>query len=200
MHGRFVVALVALVSLCETAQAKKHGINTPGGRQIYDSDETFAEVVDSDTRFFIVETTLGAGPEGNLGMLLGLINKPVRGLEFYVGFGLEANPARHYTATARYAFNIDGYRPYVAAGYMHKDLYVLRTYSHNLFAEIGYSWKLHRTSHLTAGAGVARILHVGIRSDSPLLEDDVDPELLAEQRDGISRWTPMIAVRFSRAF
>jgi hypothetical protein len=83
---------------------------------------------------------------------------------------------------------------------LYKDLSALRTYSHNAFAEIGYSWKLRRTYHLTAGVGIRRILHIGIRPDSPLKADDVDPELLAEQERGISRWTPMIAVRFSRAF
>ena len=66
-------------------------------------------------------------------------------LEYYIGVGFEVNPARHYTGAVRYLFNIDGYRPYIGAGYLFDDLYAIGTYSHNVFGEIGYSWVLHRT-------------------------------------------------------
>ncbi len=198
--GRAAPVAAAIILSSGIAAAKNHGISTPGGKEIYQPRETFAEAVDSDSRNFVVETTLGAGPEGNLGILLGLINQPVKGLEFYAGFGFESNPARNYTGAARYLFNIEGYRPYVGLGYQYKDLYVLRTFAHSVFAEVGYKWIIGRTFHLTASLGLRRILHIGIRPDSPLLADDVDPVLLQEQQDNISRWTPMVALRFSRAF
>ena len=200
MRHRTCAIATALFLSSGLAAPKNHGVSSPGGKEIYKPGETFAEIVDSDTRYFVVETAIGAGPEGNLGILLGLINQPVKGLEFYAGFGVESNPARNYTGTARYMFNIDGYRPYVGLGYMYKDLFELRTFSHSLFAETGYKWVIGRTYHLTASIGIRRILHVGIRNDSPLLADDVDPVLLQEQQDNISRWTPLIALRFSRAF
>jgi hypothetical protein len=180
--------------------AKNHGVSSPGGRTIYDAEESFHEALDQDVRQFVVEVAAGAGPEGNLGLLLGWLNKPVRGIEFYAGIGFEANPATQYTGAVRYLFNIDGYRPYVGVGYLFKDLYVLRTFSHNVFAEAGYSWVLHRTYHLTAGFGVRYIASVGIRSDSPLLGDDVDAAFLEEQENSLARWVPTAVVRFSRAF
>jgi hypothetical protein len=196
------VAVIALVgSLAPAlAHAKSHGMASPGGRRIYQPDETFQETLDQNVRQFVVEAAVGAGPEGNVGLLLGWINKPVRGVEFYAGVGIESNPARQYTGTVRYLFNIDGYRPYLGAGYLFKDLYVLRTHSHNVFAEAGYSWVLHHTYHLTAGIGVRYMASVGIRSDSPLLANDVDPASLAEQEDALVRWVPTAVLRFSRAF
>ncbi len=183
-----------------TAQAKDYRLSSPGGRSIYDAQETFAEAVDQRSRRFVVEAAIGAGPEGNVGMLLGYINFPVRGLEYYLGFGLESNPARQYTAAVRYLFNIEGYRPYVSLGYLFKDAYALGTYTHNLFGEVGYSWVLHRTYHLTAGIGVRRILSVHVREDSTLNASDVDPQLLDAELDDIARWVPTFALRFSRAF
>jgi hypothetical protein len=182
------------------ANAKSIGYHTPGGREIYDQEDRFGAVQSTDQRQFVVEVAVGAGPEGNLGILIGWLNQPVRGLEWYAGFGFELNPANHYTGSVRYVFNIDGYRPYIGAGYLFHDLYELGTYSHNVFGEVGYSWVLHRTFHLSAGAGVRRILYVGIRDDSPLREADVDPDLLDEQVDAIAPWVPTITLRFSRAF
>jgi hypothetical protein len=190
----------ALVCAGASAWGKEVGFRSPGGREIYDENESFAGVSDTGKRQFVIEVAVGAGPEGNLGVLLGWLNQPVRGLEWYAGVGLEVNPATHYTLASRYLFNIDGYRPYVGAGYLYNDLYELRTYSHDVFAEIGYSWVLHDTYHLTAGIGVRRILYIGIRDDSPLKDSDVDPALLEEQRDDVSRWVPTAALRFSRAF
>ncbi len=183
-----------------TATAKRYGVSSPGGRRTYDEYERFDEALDQNRRHFVVETAVGLGPEGHLGLLLGWLNQPVNGLEYYVGFGYESNPARHYTGTVRYAPNIHGFRPYVALGYLYKDLTVLRTYSHNVFGEIGYSFKIHQTYRLTAGVGVRYIAHLGIHNDSPLMDDDVDPVLLKEQQDSIERWVPMGALRFSRAF
>ena len=127
----------ACLVLAGAADAKKHGVSSPSGKKIYDADETFAQAVDSSKRRFVVEVSLGAGPEGNIGALLGVLNLPVRGLEYYIGYGIEANPATHITGSARYVFNIDDYRPYIALGYLYKDLTALRTYSHNAFAELG---------------------------------------------------------------
>lgn len=180
--------------------AKDIGIQTPTGKQIYDSNETFSDVDDTRKRRFVVEAVAGLGPEGNIGMLIGWINQPVRGFEYYAGFGYEANPALNVTGSVRYVFNIDGWRPYLAVGYIYKNLERLGTYNHNVFGEIGYSWVLHDTYHLTAGVGVRRILGVGIREDSPLKEPDVDPVLLASETDDMARWAPMVALRFSRAF
>ncbi|MGE0326319.1 MAG: hypothetical protein AB7K71_40055 [Polyangiaceae bacterium] len=197
---RQLALTLALLCVASTVQAKDYRLSSPGGRSIYDEEETFAEVVDQRSRRFVVEAAVGAGPEGNVGMLLGYINFPVRGLEYYLGFGLESNPARQYTGAVRYLFNIEGYRPYVSLGYQYKDAFSIGTYSHNLFGEVGYSWVLHRTYHLTAGVGVRRILSVQVREDSPLRGSDVDPQLLDDELDGIARWVPTFALRFSRAF
>lgn len=191
---------LALLFVSHAAEAKDYGIRTPGGRHIYDDDEEFANVTNTRLRRFVVEAVVGAGPEGNIGALIGWLNQPVRGIEIYAGFGLEANPARHYTAAVRYVFNIHGYRPYVSLGYLFNDLYVLRTYSHNVFFETGYSWVLHDTYRLTAGLGLRYIPKVNIREDSPLRADDVDPVLLREQQDSVFPIVPTFALRFSRAF
>jgi len=182
------------------AAAKSVGYRSPGGREIYDPRDRFGTVTYTNQREFVLEAAVGAGPEGNLGLLMGWLNKPFRGLEWYAGIGFEVNPARHYTGAARYLFNIDGYRPYVGAGYLFHDLYAVGTYSHNVFGEVGYSWILHRTYHLTAGVGVRRILHIGVREDSTLRAADVDPVLLDEQLDSVAPWVPTFALRFSRAF
>ena len=47
--------------------------------------------------------------EGNVAALVGLLNWPVRRLGVYAGFGLELNPARHYTGALRYDFNLHGF-------------------------------------------------------------------------------------------
>ena len=197
---RHAAPIAALLFASATAQAKDFGFRSPGGREIYDEEDRFGTATSTRQRQFVIEVAIGAGPEGNLGALLGWLNQPVRGLEWYAGIGVEVNPATHYTLASRYMFNIDGYRPYVGLGYLYSDLYELGTYSHNAFAEVGYSWVLHETYHLTLGAGVRRILYIGIRPDSPLNDSDVDQALLAEQRDDVSPWVPTIALRFSRAF
>lgn len=197
---RAVLCALLLACVASPARAKDYRLSSPGGRSIYDQDETFGEVVNQHSRRFVVEAAIGAGPEGNVGMLLGYINFPVRGLEYYLGFGLESNPARQYTGAVRYLFNFDGYRPYVSLGYQFKDAFALGTYSHNVFGEVGYSWVLHRTYHLTAGVGVRRILSVHVREDSTLKGSDVDPQLLDEELNDVAPWVPTFALRFSRAF
>jgi hypothetical protein len=197
---RAALAFCAVMLSTTVVFAKEYGYRSPGGREVYDDEDTFADATNTRKRRLVLEVALGAGPEGNIAALLGLLNAPVRGLEWYVGVGWEFNPARHYTFSARYLFNIDGYRPYVGLGYLYDDLYVLRTYSHNVFAEAGYSWVLHDTYHLTAGVGVRRILHIGIHDDSLLRDEDVDQELLDEQTESVSPWVPTFVVRFSRAF
>ncbi len=195
------VAVVLLLLPCgATAEGRRYAIGSPGGRSIYTDDATFQAAVNQNTRRFVLEMALGSAPEGNLGMLLGFLNFPVRGLEYYVGFGLEFNPSRQYTASVRYVFNIKGYRPYASLGYLYRDVYTLRTYDHDVFGELGYKWVIHRTHHLTAGVGLRRILTIGIHEDSPLRDDDVDPELLAAQKHAVNRWIPTFALRFSRAF
>lgn len=197
---RAALLLLAGTLVAPAASAKEHGFRSPGGRRIYGEQESFGSVTDTRNRQFVIEVAVGAGPEGNLGVLLGWLNQPLRGIEWYAGVGVEANPARRYTGAVRYLFNIDGYRPYLGLGYLYNDLYELGTYSHNLFAEGGYSWVLHETYHLTLGIGVRHILHIGVRDDSPLKEPDVDPELLDEQLRDVSPWVPTAALRFSRAF
>jgi hypothetical protein len=188
------------LGLASSAAAKSVGYRTPGGREIYDRRDRFGAATHTHTRQFVLEVAVGAGPEGNLGLLLGWLNKPIRGLEWYAGIGFEVNPARHYTGSVRYMFNIDGYRPYIGAGYLFHDLYEVGTYSHNVFGEVGYSWVVHRTYHLTLGIGVRRILHIGVRSDSTLRAADVDQALLDEQIESVAPWVPTLALRFSRAF
>jgi hypothetical protein len=192
--------LLVLALRTGTAGAKEIGLHTPGGRAIYDSNETFSQVGNTRHRRFVVETVAGVAPEGNIGMLIGWINQPVRGFEYYAGLGYEVNPALALTFSARYVFNIAGYRPYVSLGYIYKDLTGIGTFNHNVFGEIGYSWVLHETFHLTAGAGVRHIVYIGIKDDSPLTSPDVDPASLESETDAVARWAPIISLRFSRAF
>jgi hypothetical protein len=192
--------LLSAASSSLPALAKEYGIHSPGGRAIYDVDEEFADVANTRRRRFIVEAAVGAGPEGNIAALLGILNFPVRGLDYYAGFGLELNPARSYTFAARYAFNIHGYRPYVGLGYLFKDVYEVGTYSHNGFFEAGYSWLFHQTYRVTAGLGLRYIAHIGIRDDSPLNGPHIDQALLQDERARVFPFLPTLALRFSRAF
>jgi hypothetical protein len=195
------LALAAVTWLsCRSALAKDYGIHSPSGRVIYDADERFEDVTNTRLRRFVVEAAVGAGPEGNIAALVGLLNWPVRRLEYYAGFGLELNPARNYTFAVRYAFNIHGYRPYVGLGYLFKDVYEVGTYSHNAFVEAGYSWVLHQTYRVTAGLGLRYIASIGIKDDSPLRGAHIDQALLADETDRVFPLTPTLALRFSRAF
>ncbi len=124
----------------------------------------------------------------------------MRRLGLYAGFGLELNPARHYTGTIRYDFNLKGYRPYLAVGYLYNHLYRLGTYTHDVFAETGYIWIIHSTYRLTLGVGVRYRTYLGIKGSSPLNGEQIDRDLLAEQRADVVHWVPTFALRFSRAF
>lgn len=197
---RALLLVAALLLAPSLAAAKSFGIHQPSGRTIYGDDERFGDVLDQDRRQFVVEVAVGAGPEGNLGMAVGWLMPFVRGLELYLGAGVESNPAVHYTLTMRYLMNLAGYRPYVGAGYLVNALTDTGTLSQNVFAEVGYSWKVAHTFHFTLGIGLRRLLHVTVLEDSPLNSSAVDPAFLEEQIDAIPKWLPTIALRFSRAF
>lgn len=197
---RIAIWLAIGVAFPVATAAKDFGLRSPGRRTIYKDEETFAEVMDQNRRNMVVEVAVGAGPEGNLAMLLGLLNQPIRRMELYVGFGLEANPAHHISGAVRYWFELGGFRPFASLGYVHVDLPEIGTWSHNVFAETGYKWKFHRTYHLTVGVGVRHILDVEVRPDSPLKGPDVDPVFLARELDEVFPWVPTLALRFSRAF
>jgi hypothetical protein len=191
----------AAVLLSPEASAKDVGFRSPGGRAIYDSGERFGDVVDQNQRFLVVEVATGLAPEGNLAILLGVLNVPVSGLEMYLGYGVELNPAVHYSASVRYFPELGDFRPYLGLGYLYKDTYAIGVASHNLFAELGHKWVIHQTYHLTVGAGVRRLLALQIDRDSILNDPDVDRALLDEQIDEeLPRWLPTLALRFSRAF
>jgi hypothetical protein len=200
-HTFRAVQLACVTTLTAApAAAKDHGLHSPGGRKIYHDVETFEDVLDTRLRRFVVEAAVGSGPEGNIAALLGFLNWPIHGLEYYGGFGLELNPCRSYTAAARYAFNIQGYRPYVGIGYLFRDVYEVGTFSHSAFLELGYSWVIHRTYRLAAGAGVRYLAHIGVGEGSPLRGPQIDEARLAAETDDVFPWTPTVALRFSRAF
>lgn len=186
--------------LAAPAWGKEYGFHSPGHRRIYDVDERFDDVESTHLRRFVVEAAAGSGPEGNIAALVGLLNWPLHGLEYYAGFGLELNPSRNYTLTARYVFNLRGFRPYLGAGYLFRDVYEVGTYSHSAFLEAGYSWLIHQTYRFTLGVGVRYLVDIDIRDDSPLRAGSVDPALLADETERVFPWTPTLALRFSRAF
>ena len=193
--------IVGALTLTGSARAKEFGLHTPGGREIYDPHERFGQVLDQNRRRCVMEVATGAGPEGNLAMLLGVLNLPLPGFELYVGAGLEANPARHYTGTLRLFPDFGDFRPYLGVGYLYNDTYAIGVASHNVFMEAGHKWVLHTTYHFTVGVGVRRLLALRIAEDSILNDPDVDRKLLDEQIDNVMpRWLPTVALRFSRAF
>jgi hypothetical protein len=183
-----------------SVHAKDLGLHSPRGRRIYREEESFLEVLDSHRRIFIIEAAAGAGPEGNLGLVLGWMPKQIKGIEFFGGAGIDLGPAVYVSGAVRFLFNIRGVRPYLGAGYFYKDAYRIETYAHNAFLELGHSWKLGPTNHLSVGLGVARILHTGVKAASPLRTPDVDPASLDEQIRAVPRYLPMASARFSRAF
>jgi hypothetical protein len=194
------MAFVAPFAKMNTVDAKEIGVQSPSGRRIYDSDETFDQVKRHNTRGVVAEVSLGLAPEGNLGFLLGVLNVPIRRLDLYAGLGIEANPSRQFTGTARYTLDIYGYKPYVSAGYIFRDLYGIGGYSHNLSFEVGYTWAVHQTMRISAGVGVRTLLHFGLHGDSPILAGYTDQALLDEQRNALATFYPIAAIRVSRAF
>jgi hypothetical protein len=106
--------LLALLALSPAAQARQFGIQSPSGRRIYTPRERFDELVEHRRRIIVSEVAVGAGPEGNLALLLGVLNLPVRRLDLFAGVGIEANPAALFTGSARYTLQLGPVRPYVA--------------------------------------------------------------------------------------
>ncbi len=194
------VLVFAVLLWSAEARAKEIGLHTPTGRDIYRPDETFAEVLEQNRRNFVVEAVIGLAPEGNVAANLGWLIPEPHGLELYLGGGLQFNPSYQLSAVLRYMMNFSGWRPYVALGYMHQELYMLGTDSENLVTEIGYKWVLQHTYHFTLGIGLRTLLHIGVQADSPLKESDVDPDFLQEQIDDVFSYVPTLALRFSRAF
>lgn len=182
------------------ARAKDVGLHTPGGGHIYRARETFEDVTQTSSRRVVAEVSMGAAPEGNLGFLIGVLNLPVRRLDLFAGIGLEINPSRQFTGSARYTFDIHGYRPYIAGGYVFRSLHGIGGYSHNVTLEVGYTWVIRQTLRLSAGVGVRRLLHFGLRDGSPLLEGYTDTALLQSQKDDLDTYSPVVAVRLARTF
>jgi hypothetical protein len=192
--------VAGLLFVSGPAHAKQTGIHSPGGREIYGRDEQFAEVLEQRRRNFVVEVVTGIAPEGNLGLLLGVLNRPLRGMEFYGGFGWEATPALNFPVSARYWFDIFGLRPFVSVGYSFRTLPSIGLVSHNAFGEIGYKWALHQTYHLTIGVGVRRPLVVLTTDGSALYAPSIDRRLLDEELDDSRSWVPTASLRLSHAF
>jgi len=194
-----VLALV-LVALGEHgADAKELKFSSPG-RAIYGSHETFGAALDQGTRTFVIEVSLGTGPEGNLGVSVGwLLNRP-EGLEFYAGFGTRVGPAVHNTMSTRYFLPVGGYHAYVGGGYVLQRLPNLGIWSHSAFADAGYKWIIRRTYHVTLSVGYQRLLARSIQDGSPLKGPLVDPDFLDEQLDSINPHRYLLCLRFSRAF
>jgi hypothetical protein len=199
LRQRCALALVAMLATPDVA-AKNAGVHSPSGREIYDDHETFSQARTQTTRRLIIEVPTGLAPEGHLGILLGLINTPVDGLEFYSGVALELNPALSVPLSARYMFNFSGIRPYASAGYIFRHQSATLVNSHNLFFEVGHKWLIHQTYHFTLGVGLRRPVYVYLEHDSPLAAPDTDPALLAEAIDDSRVWVPTVALRFSHAF
>jgi hypothetical protein len=184
----------------DAAEARQFGIQSPSGRRIYAPRERFEEVLEHKRRVVVSEVAVGAGPEGNLALLLGCLNVPFRRLDLFAGLGLEANPAALFTGSARYTFNLDGVRPYIALGYLHKRTYEVGLASHNVFVEVGHTWVIHRTLRFSLGVGLRRILDTRLTEGSVLSGPDTDPDAVRSELDRINPWLPLGALRFSRAF
>jgi hypothetical protein len=180
--------------------AREFGLHSPSGRRIYAAHERFDELLDHRRRSVVTEVAVGAGPEGNLALLLGCLNVPVRRLDLFVGIGIEANPAALLTGSARYTFSVGQFRPYFSLGYLNKQTYEAGVASHNVFAELGHTWVLHRTLRLSLGVGLRRILSTHVLEGSGLRGPEVDSVALRREVDAINPWLPLGAMRFSRAF
>lgn len=195
--------LLAGVLICASATpaaAKEHGFHSPGGRTIYGPTETFAEVTAQDRRQVVVEIATGLAPEGLLAASVGWLAPELGGLEFYLGVGLQPDPARQYAGSARYWFELAGLKPFVGLGYVYQDHYRLRMRSHHIFSELGYKWRVYHTYHVTLGLGARYLARVVILGGSALRAGTTDPALLQRQLDRLPRFLPTLSLRFSRAF
>jgi hypothetical protein len=195
-----LLAAVVVLLGSGAAHARQFGLQSPAGRRIYTPTERFGDVLEHKRRVVVSEVAVGAGPEGNIALLLGCLNVPIRRLDLFAGVGLEANPAALFTGSARYTFNIGGIRPYIALGYLYKLTYEVGVASHNVFAEVGHTWVIHRTMRFSIGIGLRRILHTGLVEDSELATPDVDRAAVQHELDRVDPWLPLGALRFSRAF
>jgi hypothetical protein len=196
---RFAIGAALLTASAE-ATAREFGLHSPSGRRIYAPDERFDELLDHRRRAIVSEVAVGAGPEGNLALLIGALNLPIRRMDVFAGIGIEANPAVLFTGSARYTLHVGPLRPYVALGYLYKLTYEVGIASHNVFAEMGHTWVIHRTLRLSLGVGLRRMLATRVTEDSFLTGPSVDPQALNAEIDAIDPWLPLAAVRFSRAF
>jgi len=195
------LALSAAIALTPApAVARQFGYQSPAGRRIYGPRERFGEALEHKRRVVVSEVAVGAGPEGNLAVLLGCLNVPVRRLDLFAGVGIEANPAALVTGSGRYTFNFDGIRPYIALGYLYKLTYEVGVASHNVYVELGHTWVIHRTLRFSLGVGLRRILDTRLTEDSSLRGPDSDPAAVAAELRRIEPWLPLGAIRFSRAF
>jgi hypothetical protein len=190
----------ALLTASAAATAREFGLHSPSGRRIYAPRERFDELLDHRRRSIVSEVAVGAGPEGNLALLLGALNLPIRRMDVFAGIGIEANPAVLVTVSARYTLHVGPIRPYLALGYLHKLTYEVGIASHNVFAEIGHTWVLHRTLRLSLGVGLRRMVSARVTEESFLTGPSVDPAALSAELDAIDPWLPLATVRFSRAF
>jgi hypothetical protein len=193
------LALAGLLS-AGLASAKENGFASPHGRRIYGPNETFGTASSLRRRRLVAETVVGVAPEGHLGVSLGVLDVGVEGLDLYVGGGVEFNPSRQFTSSVRYGFDVWWFRPYLAVGYAYRDLYAIGGYSHNLSGELGVGWDARPTLRVSLGVGVRRLLHFGLHPDSPLLQGYTDYALLDHERSSLHRYTPIVALRFSRSF
>ena len=182
------------------AAAKDHGLKSPSGRQIYQPHDRFGEALNQRSRILVAETAIGSGPEGNLALLLGWLNVPIRRLDLYAGIGVEANPAIRFTLSGRYTLSVNGFRPYLALGYLFKNAYAIGSRSHSGYLELGHAWNITQTHRLSLGIGLRRILTTKLDANSPLRAPELDQDLTRQQLETIDPWQPMLALRFSRAF
>jgi hypothetical protein len=196
----FVASMSMTVLTPAPAMARQFGYQSPAGRRIYGPRERFGEALEHKRRVVVSEVAVGAGPEGNLAVLLGCLNVPVRRLDLFAGVGIEANPAALFTGSARYTFNFDGIRPYVALGYLYKLTYEVGVESHNVYVELGHTWVIHRTLRFSLGVGLRRIIDTRLTEDSSLRGPDSDPAAVEAELQRIQPWLPLGAIRFSRAF
>lgn len=200
-HRLLAAALALGVGLVPAAAAaRQFGVQSPTGRRIYGPHERFDDVIEHEQRVIVSEVAVGAGPEGNIAMLLGCLNVPFRRLDLFAGVGIEANPAALFTGSARYTFNFDGIRPYLSLGYLYKVTYQVGVASHNVYVELGHTWVLHRTLRFSLGVGLRRILDSRLTEESALSGPDSDPAAVDHELRRINPWLPLGAIRFSRAF
>jgi hypothetical protein len=201
LSNRVLGVLVVALILCEAslASGKRLGFSSPG-REIYDADEKFDEVADQNRRKFVIEASVGNGPEGNLGIGLGYLLNIPQGLELYAAFGTRAGPVLHTTGTLRYFLPFLAYKGYIGSGYLFQQHPRLKMWSHSAFGEAGYKWIIRHTFHVTASVGLQRFLARNIRDGSILKGPDVDPAFLDRELDAVGDYRVLFSLRFSRAF